>query len=101
MERHRESSRNQGVCIEISYKLGLFLSKKRAPTVLLLRDVMINSGYKKHRLGNFLSRFRENPYYTSRNRLIFAAEIRKMTELTMILESDGFLENGSLTYKIR
>ena len=22
MERHRESSRNQGVCIEISYKLG-------------------------------------------------------------------------------
>ena len=59
---------------------------------------MINSGYKKHRLGNFLYRFRENPYYTSINRLIFAAEIRKMTELTMILESDGFLENGSLTY---
>lgn len=56
---------------------------------------------KKHRLGKFLYRFRENPYYTSRNRLIFAAEIRKMTELTMILESDGFLENGSLTYKIR
>lgn len=59
---------------------------------------MINSGYKRHRLGNFLYRFRENPYYTSINRLIFAAEIRKMTELTMILESDGFLENGSLTY---
>lgn len=59
---------------------------------------MINSGYEKHRLGNFLYRFRENPYYTSINRLIFAAEIRKMTELTMILESDGFLENGSLTY---
>mgnify|MGYP000000756867 FL=1 len=56
---------------------------------------------KKQRLGNFLYRFRENPYYTSINRLIFAAEIRKMTELTMILESDGFLENGSLTYKIR
>jgi hypothetical protein len=74
---------------------------KRAPTILLLRDVMINSGYEKHRLGKFLYRFRENPYYTSRNRLIFAAEIRKMTELTMILESDGFLENGSLTYKIR
>lgn len=62
---------------------------------------MINSGYEKHRLGNFLYQFRENPYYTSINRLIFAAEIRKMTELTMILESDGFLENGSLTYKIR
>ena len=62
---------------------------------------MINSGYKKHRLGNFLYRFRENPYYTSINRLIFAAEIRKMTELMMIRESDGFLENGSLTYKIR
>ena len=59
---------------------------------------MINSGYEKHRLGNFLYRFRENPYYTSINRLIFAAEIRKMTELTMIQESDGFLENGSLTY---
>lgn len=59
---------------------------------------MINSGYKWHRLGKFLYRFRENPYYTSRNRLIFAAEIRKMTELTMIRESDGFLENGSLTY---
>lgn len=59
---------------------------------------MINSGFRKHRLGNFLYRFRENPYYTSINRLIFAAEIRKMTELTMILESDGFLENGSLTY---
>lgn len=56
---------------------------------------------KKHRLGKFLYRFRENPYYTSINRLIFAAEIRKMTELPMILESDGFLENGSLTYKIR
>ena len=53
---------------------------------------MINSGYEKHRLGKFLYRFRENPYYTSRNRLIFAAEIRKMTELTMILESDGFLK---------
>ena len=66
-----------------------------------LRDVMINSGYEKHRLGKFLYRFRENPYYTSIHRLIFAAEIRKMTELTMILESDGFLENGSLTYKIR
>lgn len=52
---------------------------------------MINSGYEKHRLGKFLYRFRENPYYTSINRLIFAAEIRKMTELTMILESDGFL----------
>ena len=62
---------------------------------------MINSSYEKHRLGKFLYRFRENPYYTSINRLIFAAEIRKMTELTMILESDGFLENGSLTYKIR
>lgn len=60
---------------------------------------MINSDYKWHRLGKFLYRFRENPYYTSINRLIFAAEIRKMTELTMILESDGFLENGSLTYK--
>lgn len=59
---------------------------------------MINSGFKKHRLGNFLYRFRENPYYTSINRLIFAAEIRKMTELTMIQKSDGFLENGSLTY---
>ena len=59
---------------------------------------MINSDFKKHRLGNFLYRFRENPYYTFRNRLIFAAEIRKMTELTMIQESDGFLENGSLTY---
>lgn len=59
---------------------------------------MINSGYKKHRLGNFLYRFRENPYYTSINRLIFAAEIRKMTELTIIRESDGFLENESLTY---
>ncbi len=59
---------------------------------------MINSGYEKHRLGNFLYRFRENPFYTSINRLIFAAEIRKMTELTMIRESDGFLENGSLTY---
>lgn len=62
---------------------------------------MINSAYEKHRLGKFLYRFRENPYYTSINRLIVAAEIRKMTELTMILESDGFLENGSLTYKIR
>ena len=101
MERHRESSRNQGVCIEISISWALFLSKKRAPIILLLRDVMINSGYEKHRLGNFLYRFRENPYYTSRNRLIFAAEIRKMPELTMILESDGLLENGSLTYKIR
>ena len=59
---------------------------------------MINSGYEKHHLGKFLYRFRENPYYTSINRLIFAAEIRKMTELTMIQESDGFLENGSLTY---
>lgn len=59
---------------------------------------MINSGYEKHLLGKFLYRFRENPYYTSINRLIFAAEIRKMTELTMIQESDGFLENGSLTY---
>lgn len=59
---------------------------------------MINSDFKKHRLGNFLYQFRENPYYTSINRLIFAAEIRKMTELTMIQESDGFLENGSLTY---
>lgn len=59
---------------------------------------MINSGYEKHRLGNFLYRFRENPYHTSRNRLIFAAEIRKMTEFAMIRESDGFLENGSLTY---
>ena len=59
---------------------------------------MINSGYKKHRLGNFLYRFRENPYYTSINRLIFAAEIRKMTELTIIRESDGFLEKESLTY---
>lgn len=62
---------------------------------------MINSGYEKHRLGKFLYRFRENPYYTSRNRLIFAAGIRKMTELTMILESDDFLANGSLTYLIR
>ena len=59
---------------------------------------MINSAFKKHRLGKFLYRFRENPYYTSINRLIFAAEIRKMTELTMIQESDGFLENESLTY---
>lgn len=59
---------------------------------------MINSGYEKHHLGKFLYRFRENPYYTSINRLIFAAEIRKMTELTMIQESDGFLENESLTY---
>lgn len=59
---------------------------------------MINSGFKKHRLGNFLYRFRENPYYTSRKRLIFAAEIRKMTEFAMIRESDGFLENGNLTY---
>lgn len=59
---------------------------------------MINSSYEKHRLGKFLYRFRENPYYTSINRLIFAAEIRKMTELTIIRESDGFLENGSLTY---
>ena len=58
---------------------------------------MINSGCEKHRLGKFLYRFRENPYYTSKNRLIFAAEIRKMTELTT-RESDGFLENGSLTY---
>lgn len=63
-----------------------------------IRDVMINSGLKKHRLGKFLYRFRENPFYTSINRLIFAAEIRKMTELTMIQESDGFLENESLTY---
>ena len=59
---------------------------------------MINSGFEKHRLGNFLYRFRENPYYNSRNRLIFAAEIRKMAEFAMIRESDGFLENGSLTY---
>lgn len=59
---------------------------------------MINKGFRKHRLGKFLYRFRENPYYTSINLLIFAAEIRKMPELTMILESDGFLENGSLTY---
>ena len=59
---------------------------------------MINKGFRKHRLGKFLYRFRENPYYTSRNRLIFAAEIRKMTELTLIRESEGFLENGSLTY---
>lgn len=59
---------------------------------------MINSGCEKHSLGKFLYRFRENPYYTSINRLIFAAEIRKMTELTMIRESDDFLENGSLTY---
>jgi len=62
---------------------------------------MINSDHKWHRLGNFLYRFRENPYYTSKNRLIFAAGIRKMTELTMILESDDFLANGSLTYLIR
>lgn len=62
---------------------------------------MINRRFRKYRLGKFLYRYRENPYYTSINRLIFAAEIRKMTELTMILESDGFLENGSLTYKIR
>lgn len=59
---------------------------------------MINSGLEKHRLGNFLYRFRENPYYNSRNRLIFAAEIRMMTEFAMIRESDGFLEDGSLTY---
>ena len=59
---------------------------------------MINSGHEKHRLGKFLYRFRENPYYTSINRLIFAAEIRKMTEFAMIRESEGFLENGSLTY---
>ena len=59
---------------------------------------MINSGYKWHRLGKFLYRFRENPYSTSRNRLIFAAEIRKVTEFAMIRESDGFLENESLTY---
>lgn len=59
---------------------------------------MINSGFEKHRLGNFLYRFRENPYYNSRNRLIFAAEIRMMTEFAMIRESDGFLEDGSLTY---
>lgn len=59
---------------------------------------MINRGFGKHRLGNFLYRFRENPYRTSRNRLIFAAEIRKMNEFAMIRESDGFLENGSLTY---
>ena len=59
---------------------------------------MINKGFKRHCLGNFLYGFRENPYSTSKNRLIFAAEIRKMTELTMIRESDGFLENGSLTY---
>ena len=59
---------------------------------------MINKGFKRHRLGNFLYRFRENPYSTSRNRLIFAAEIRKMTEFAMIRESDDFLENGSLTY---
>lgn len=77
---------------------ALFLSMKRAPTILLLRDVMINRRFRKHRLGNFLYRFRENPYYTSRNRLIFAAEIRKMTEFAMIQESNGFLENGSLTY---
>lgn len=62
---------------------------------------MINSGFKKHRLGNFLYRFRENPYYTSRNRLIFAAEIRKMTELTMIQESDGFLEKWKFNILIR
>lgn len=59
---------------------------------------MINSDYEKHSLGKFLYRFRENPFYTSINRLIFAAEIRKMTEFAMIRESDGFLENGSLTY---
>lgn len=62
---------------------------------------MINSDFKKYRLGKFLYRFRENPYYTSRNRLIFAAEIRKMTELTMIQESDGFLEKWKFNILIR
>lgn len=31
MERYRESSRNQGVCIEISYKLGSLSKYEESP----------------------------------------------------------------------
>lgn len=42
MERYRESSRNQGVCIEINYKLGSLSKYEESPYYFTFKGRYVN-----------------------------------------------------------